>query len=127
MFCVQVLERIGPIMLDYGNGNICIHDHEGCETYYHDGFDKERFQELARLHNENTLSEDYSVSGYTEKWITVQTCFTEDGCQRYLDRNRHNLRGYHGVRIYADSFNRNVEMLEIREFLISQPATTKTP
>ena len=94
MFCVQVCERIGPIMPEYGSGELMFHDHHETETYYKDGFDP-------------------------EKWITVQVCFTEDGCKRHLELNGHNYRYHHGTRIYAESFHRNPEMLEIRAALLA--------
>lgn len=125
-FCVQVLERIGPIMDGYGSDEICFHNHEECETYYYDGFDLERWEELKKLHDDGELPDEYTASSYVEKWITVQTCFTEEGCNRYLELDGHNLRQYHGVRIYAQSFHRNVEMLEIRNFLMGN-TTAKTP
>ena len=118
-FCVQVLERIGPIMLEYGSGEICFHDHSQCETYYHDGFDPDEWKRLKALEDDGELPDDYTASSYVEKWITVQTCFTEAGCKRYLELDGHNLLQYHGVRIYAESFNRNVEMLEIRKSLLA--------
>lgn len=116
-FCVQVLERIGPIMLEYGNGEICFHDFYQCETYYHDNCDPKKWKKLKKLEDDGELPDRYIAASYIEKWITVQTCFTEEGCKRYLELDGHNLRHYHGVRIYAESFNRNVEMLEIRKFI----------
>ena len=124
-FCVQVLERIGPIMLEYGSGEICFFDHEQCENYYKDGFDPERWEELHALHEIGHLSDNITASSYVEKWITVQTCFTEAGCKRYLELDGHNLRQYHGVRIYAESFNRNVEMLEIRKSLLANAEVSR--
>ena len=128
-FCVQVLERIGPIMLEYGSERICFFDHGECENYYEDGFEPERWAELKALHDEANLPDEITASSYIEKWITVQTCFTEAGCKRYLELDGHNLRHFHGVRIYAESFNRNVEMLEIRAALLATPALcfTSTP
>ena len=119
-FCVQVLERIGPIMLEYGSGEICFHDPEQCETYYKDGPDPERWKELRRVFRQGDLPGEITISSYVEKWITVQTCFTEQGCKRYLELDGHNLRHFHGVRIYAESFGgRNLEMLEIRKALLA--------
>ena len=89
------------------------------ETYYHDGFDPDEWKRLNALHDDGELPDDYTAASYIESWRTVQTCFTEQGCKRYLELDGHNLRHFHGVRIYADSFNRNVEMLEIREFLLA--------
>lgn len=119
-FCVQVIERLWPIMLEYDFGEICFHNHEQRETYYHDGFDPERWSELKKLYDEDALPSEYLASHYIEKWITIQTCFTEAGCKRYLELNGHNLRHYHGTRIYVESFRHNQEMIDIRNALISQ-------
>jgi hypothetical protein len=118
MFCVQVLDRIGPIMSEYGSGEIYFYDHELCETYYHDDADPEEWGRLKRLYDEEELPDNYTAASYVERWITVQPCFTEDGCKRHLELNGHNYRHYHGVRIYAESFYRNPEMLAIREELM---------
>lgn len=123
-FCVQVLERIGPIMLDHGS-DLFFYDHEQCEAYYHDGHDREQWQELKRLHDQDELPAEFTAACYIEKWITVQTCFTEEGCKRYLALDGHNLRQYHGVRIYADTFHRNVEMLAIRNHLMGITPETR--
>jgi hypothetical protein len=117
-FCVQVMDRIGPIMSGYSD-NVCFHDHEECETYYHDTPDPEKWEEFIKLDDKDELPDNITKGGYTEKWFTIQVCFTEEGCKRYLELDGHNLRHYHGTRIYAESFRRNPEMLEIREFLIS--------
>ena len=118
-FCVQVCERIGPIIPEYGNGNIMFHNHEQMETYYSDGPDPDEWKRLKHLDDTGNLPDEISAGGYVELWRTVQTCFTEDGCRRYLEADGHNLRHYHGVRIYAESFRRNHEMVEIREFLLA--------
>ena len=124
-FCVQVLERYGPMMLEYGNGNLMFHDHEACETYYQDKPDEDRWAELKTQYEDGDLPRNISAGGYIEVWRTVQTCFTEAGCKRYLALDGHNLRHFHGVRIYAESFNRNVEMLEIREYLLANDAVAR--
>ncbi len=117
-FCVQVLERIGPIQLEYGSGEVMFYDPHQSETYYKDKGDTERWKELKALHDDYELPDGIEVASYVEVWKTVQTCFTENGCKRYLELDGHNLRHYYGVRIYAESFNRNVEMLEIRKALM---------
>jgi coenzyme F420-reducing hydrogenase alpha subunit len=52
-------------------------------------------------------------------WETVAVCFTEKGCKDHLDLNMHNYSHYRDVRIYADSFYRNPEMVAIRQYLMS--------
>lgn len=123
MFCVQVCERHGPIMPEYGNGKMMFHDHSEAETYYKDNCDPERWTELMELHEMGDLPANITAACYIEQWRTVQVCFTEDGCNRYLEQDGHNLRHFHGVRIYAESFARNLEMLEVRDFLLANART----
>lgn len=119
MFCVQVCERIGPIDPNYGTGQRMYHNHDECETYYPDRPDPEEWQRLKTLDDNGELPENVSMGDYMEKWFTVQVCFTEEGCKRHLELNGHNYRHYYGTRIYVESFNRNPEMLEIREALLA--------
>lgn len=118
MFCVQVCDRIGPIMEEYGNGDLMFHDHRRMETYYEDRPDPDRWKELYGLHKNGDLPGGITAACYVEKWFTVQVCFTEDGCKRHLEMNGHNYRQYYGTRIYVESFHRNPEMQDIREFLM---------
>ena len=57
----------------------------------------------------------YERSYYELEESTVTTCFTREQAQRYIDENRHNLKN---PPIYVESFNRNPEMLAVRELLI---------
>lgn len=57
----------------------------------------------------------YEKSYYELEERTVTTCFTREQAQRYIDENRHNLKNPF---IYVESFNRNPEMLAVRELLI---------
>lgn len=118
MFCVQVLERIGSLEPGYGSGTMFYDGANGCE-YYSDDSDNSRWHELMYAYeNGDDLPDDVGSGNYHEVWLTVQTCFTEAGCKRYLELDGHNLRHYHGVRIYVESFQRNPEMLAIREALL---------
>lgn len=120
MFCVQVLERIGPIMQCYGSGNLMFLDEEEQECYYADDNDPSRFLELKDLHDTGDLPDHIIAASYIDKWFTIQTCFTENGCKSYLEEDGHNLQHYKDVRIYIESFHRNKEMQEIRRFLSQQ-------
>lgn len=114
MFCVQVCERIGPLIPEYCDGDrMMFHDHECTETFWPES---DRWRELKDLYDSGDLPENFSAGGFSEVWKTVQVCLTEAGCKQYLDQDRHNLRHYHGVRIYVESFRRNVEMTIIRQF-----------
>lgn len=120
MFCVQGLERIGPIMPEYACGDLCFHDSHQSETYYHDGFDRKRWAELQAMHLAGTLPGHVTAGGYVDRWVTVQVCFTEEGCKRYLDANGHNVRRqYLDVRTHVESFRRNPEMTAIRGALMA--------
>jgi hypothetical protein len=127
VFCIQVLERIGPIDPEHSDGSVYFYDQEMCELYYEDGHDPDEWKRLNVLYcndylGDPSLPDHIVVSGYKEKWITIQTCFTEVGCQAYLELNGHNLRHYFGHRIYVDHSGRNVEMNAIREYLRSLPS-----
>lgn len=118
-FCVQVCERIGPLMPEYSD-RLMFHDHENMETYYEDRPDPEEWKRLKRLGDAGDLPKHVTAGGYVEKWVTVQTCFTEEGCKHHLELNGHNYRHRFGVRIYAEYFNRNPEMLAIRGALMKE-------
>jgi hypothetical protein len=120
MFCVQVCERIGPLNDDLGGGDRMFHNHEESETYYPDRPDPAEWDRLKALDDDGELP-DYVCTGiYIEKWLTVQVCFTEEGCKRHLELNGHNYRSYFGTRIFVESFHRNPEMLAIREALLTK-------
>lgn len=54
--------------------------------------------------------------GYVDTWETVQSFFTRQGADWYIEKNRHNLEE---PRIYVDSAHRNEEWQLIREYLMS--------
>lgn len=69
-----------------------------------------------------TGEEEITVNGDTYRKIfyrdeerTVTTCFTHSHAQDYIDANRHNLKDPF---IYVESFNRNHEMIAVRELLL---------
>lgn len=117
MFCVQVCERIGPLVPEYSE-DLMFHDSVEMETYYADK-NPEVWGKFKKLHDDGELPDTVIVGGYQEKWLTVCVCFTEEGCKQHLDLNGHNYRHYFGTRIYTESFYRNPEMLTIREYLLA--------
>jgi len=120
-FCVQVCERIGPIMEGYGDGSTMFYDREAEQSYYEDDADPERWNHLNSLHGDGELPDHVLSCAYKELWRTVQTCLTEAGCEEHLKLNGHNYRHYDGVRIYAESFYRNPEMQAVRNWLLAGP------
>jgi hypothetical protein len=115
MFCVQVCERIGPIIPDYSE-NIYYYDSDEGETYYADT-DPEEWSRFNKLDRDGNLPDRIRVAGYAERWFTIQVCFTKEGCERHLRLNGHNYSHFFGTRIYVESFYRNPEMLDIRKFM----------
>lgn len=110
MFCVQILRRDVGYDVAYAS-HTCWHDSSNDVTVYDD--DPE-FKE--------PTGSEWEQFGYTDRWETVMVAFTEAGCLDYLQRDGHNVqrRAFRGqVRIYAESFNRCLEMITIRESLQS--------
>jgi len=63
----------------------------------------------------NMNGDTYQKCYYRDEERTVTACFTREQAQRYIDENRHNLKNPF---IYVESFNRNPEMIAMRELLI---------
>lgn len=116
IFLVQALERIGPIVQGHCEDGFYYFDPEDNEAYYFDS-SCDHYQTFQKMDDRGELPDRIVKAGYVERWITIQACFTEKGCKHYLAENRHNLRQYHGIRIYVDSLFRNSEMIAIRQFL----------
>lgn len=125
MFCVQVLDRIGPLLPEHCDTRM-YHNHEECEIYYKDYPDPEEWKRLKALDDACELPDEVTAGGYEEMWKTVQVCFTEDGCKQHLELNGHNYRHYYGVRIYAECFFRNPEMIAIRDALMANQLTAES-
>lgn len=77
-------------------------------------------REVPAPENPDNPPGSYELTGYVDVWETLAVCFTEAGCQEHLGLNGHNYRHYEEVRIYAESFHRNPEMLAIRDCLMGQ-------
>ena len=117
-FFVNVKERIPTDQEFSCCDEWAFHDHGALETYYHDSRDRERWEELSKLHEEDELTEEITAFRYIEVWKTVQVCFTEKAANEHLEYNRHRYTSYHGAEVYGESFYRNPEMLQIRNALI---------
>lgn len=108
MFCVQILVRDCGYDRAYVDGNKCWWSSHFSEWIYKDPPEDER--ELWE-----------GPFGYIDRWETVMTSLTRKGCERYLELDGHNVehRAFRGnVRIYADSFYRNEEMITVREHIM---------
>ena len=76
------------------------------------------FNTIAAYTGENEVNmngDTYQKCYYLDGESTVTICFTREQAQRYIDENRHNLKNPF---IYVESFNRNPEMIAMRELLI---------
>ena len=117
-YCVKQCIRHFGIDGDYQNDGyewFCSEQQEGfdCED---DMFDA--LNTIAKHTGENEVNMNgdvYRKCYYRNEQRTVTTCFTREQAQQYIDENRHNLKKPF---IYVESFNRNPEMLAVRELLI---------
>ncbi len=66
----------------------------------------------------------YTKRGIKHFWEFCMASFTEQGCKRYIELDGHNLTK---PRIYAMSWNRCPEMLEVRKFLMAIPTPEESP
>lgn len=99
MFCVQVKRRIYGMDTDYCDQTVWLDV---------DGGDCEEVPEG---------TEGAEEVGYCDRWETVMVAFTEKACQDYIKSNGHNHSGE--LRIYAESFYRCDEMIQLRNWLMS--------
>ena len=105
-------------VLDYGYS----HDYS---DYYHwiDSMEGDvvscdlEIQKLEKLEAKYESTGDYYKYYYKKRWEFVTACFTEKGCEEYLNINGHNLGK---TRIYVYGTHRNNEYHEIRNMLIER-------
>ena len=109
LFIVQEKKRLYGIDSNYTDDFVWIHTAGECEEA-----DEDEAKRLFRLEDEGNDDSDWTKTGYVDQWLFVTACFTEKGCQEYIDANRHNLKN---PRIYAASAYRNEEFISVREFL----------
>lgn len=113
MFCVQILRADAGYHDGYAE-EFCWWNLEQCTCQYDtppEGWDE----------YDSDTHNGWERFGYKTRWETVMTSFTEAGCEEYLTLDGHNCRtrAHKGqVRIYAESWNRCPEMLDIRETLM---------
>lgn len=76
---------------------------------------EEKSKRLSALDNAGRpVSDKYRRVFYKERWEFVTACFTREGAEAFIRRQKHNLKE---VRIYVNSLFRNQEMIDVREFL----------
>jgi len=116
IYVVKVKERIYGMDPDYGDDNYCYVDEDFNECHPDDlhaeyGITEEQFE-----NGENGGYDQLQKVYYIEKNRVVNFHFTEKAAQRFIDANRHNLNKPF---IYVDSLYRCYEMIDIRNFLMS--------
>ena len=117
-YCVKERKKVFGVDKDYENDGYdwaCLADQESWSDgdAFHDALDT-----FANDLGEDEITingSEYEKVNYRFQERTVTTCFTREQAQRYIDENRHNLKNPF---IYVESFNRNPEMLAVRELLI---------
>ena len=117
-YCVKERKKVFGVDKDYENDGYdwaCLADQESWSDgdAFHDALDT-----FANDLGEDEITingSEYEKVYYRFQERTVTTCFTREQAQRYIDENRHNLKNPF---IYVESFNRNPEMLAVRELLI---------
>ena len=84
--------------------------------------DAEEFAHLETAYQEDmTIPEGWIRTGFILREEVVTSCFTRKGCEDFLERNGHNLRGRDIVGepfIYVNTLWRNQEMIDVRNALI---------
>lgn len=98
---------------DYGFADGYVDDFE----WIQDGegvADEREARILQKMYDRGRTIEGWELVGYRDRWEFVTACFTEQGCQDFIDRDGHN----HGeTRIYAEGSYRNQEYRAVRDFL----------
>jgi len=117
IFIVQQIKRTWGLDLEYSDNYVWMETDSGD----HSEADPEKEDELDDLFDRNFgETPGWERYYYQDDWEFVTACFTESGCQDFINRNGHNL---HRPRIYAEGSYRNEEWRTIREFLIGLNST----
>ncbi len=60
--------------------------------------------------------DDHTVTGWDEKWVPVNTHFTKDAAEAFIERKRHDYRK--GIRVYVDAQTHCWEYNTIKEAIL---------
>ena len=112
IFIVQQKQRIWGISSEYSDEYAWLETGSGDYSEA----DAKKADELDELDDGWEETPGWKKSYYQDIWVFVTACFTESGCQDFINRNGHNL---HSPRIYAEGSYRNEEWRTIRDYLIS--------
>lgn len=119
LFCVQECVRIHGMDSDYAEEWSYI-DEEGNEA------DAEEKPALDRMAANGELPLEWTKSYYIDQWRTVQTFFTQQSADAFIERRSHDYRW--GLRVDIDSAYRNEEMKAVMALLkrMAKEATDAT-
>lgn len=112
IFLVEECERIYGMDSDYSD-NYIWYNREDC--YEADGEEAKILDDLED--NYKGIPSCWVQSYYIEKWVAVQSFFTEKAALDFAERNKHRHAGK--LRVYADSLYRNHEMKLIRDYILN--------
>ena len=111
IFIVQQIKRTWGLDCDYSDNYVWMETDSGDYSEA----DPEKADELNNLVDILEETPGWERSYYQDDWEFVTACFTESGCQDFINRNGHNLQS---PRIYAEGSYRNEDRITFREFLI---------
>ena len=103
IYCVQVRRKVFGVDLAYIGRPVYVST-EGTEFA----------TEEEAIQNQETHNEDYECVGVTDYWETVQSFFSCEGAEKYIEENAHNMDQ---PRIYVASAHRNDELVSVIQFL----------
>ena len=111
IFCVEERRRVYGFDPAYSD-NVAWVDGDGDEA------DTEEHARLEAAWDETGEEpQDWTRTCYQESWEYVTACFTEAGCQDYIQRNGHRHRGE--LRTFASTSYRNDEWRAVRALLMA--------
>ena len=112
IFLVQQKRRVYGFDSAYTDESEWIDDNTG------EPVGEEKSKRLTALDNAGRpVPDKYRQVFYQDHWEYVQACFTREGAEAFIARQKHNLKE---TRIWVDSLFRNQEMIKIREYLIAE-------
>jgi len=83
--------------------------------------DPDRIEAEAEYDSTGEEPDGWTRTGFIDQWEFVTACFTEQGCQDYLELNGHNLGK---TRIFVESGHRNEEWQRLRKLLLKGTGAT---
>lgn len=113
IFLVEECIRIYGMDKSYADDDQIIWYH--CDGMEADEDEKAILDELEE--NCEKIEDCWKKVAFMDKWIPVQSFFTEKAALEYIERNKHRHSGK--LRTYADSLYRNPEMKMIRDYILN--------